>query len=223
MKLLLPVLCFFIFGVNLGAQQKIIVVNPGKDIITNIPAEDVYAHKQFVKGTIQYKKRKVIRSKMNYNVLLDRMQYINSTGDTVSMDDYRFNFIVLESDTFYYDRYYYKFLKKYDKIKLVSRTVFAMINRQKTSKDSLDKLYQIIYNGLFLQGITAKDTLKLVKLESYYMGDPKNVIQTLRRENIIKIYPHRKKALLDYLNNHPVYLDNREEVEKMLDLVIAKS
>jgi hypothetical protein len=42
------------------------------------------------------------------------------------------------------------------------------------------------------------------------------------RGNLIKFYPYREKALLDYLDKSPVHLNNREELERMLDFLTAK-
>ena len=71
MKLLLTVLCLFAGVENIYAQRKLIVINPGEDIITNIPKEELYAYRQFVDGTIHHKNGKTITHKMNYNILFD--------------------------------------------------------------------------------------------------------------------------------------------------------
>jgi hypothetical protein len=222
MRLLFTTLCLSALSTSIYAQQKLIAINPGNDVLTSIPSEDLYAYRQFVEGVIHYKSGKTIKHKMNYNVLFDEMEYINSRGDTVEFNNHDFNFIALGKDIFYRDRFYYRVLKNYDKIKLITRNVFAFVNKEKTITDSIHNSYLIITNGAYLRGVAPKDTLRLTKLEMYYMTDLKNTIQALRRENLIKIYPHRRKALLNYLYEHPVHLDNLDEIEKMLDLLTAK-
>ena len=222
MKWLFVLFFSFTLLTNIFSQTKLIVINPEKDILSSIPTEDIYAYAEFVDGSIHKKNGKSIQRKMNYHILFDRMQYSNSAGDTLDVDDDSFEFIVLEKDTFYHSRFYYRVLKDYDKIRLVSRNVFVFLNMQKTSTGSYYNSYQVINNGHFLRGISPKDTVLLTKAHLYYMADVKNNIQTLHRENLIEIYPHRKKALLNYLYEHTVNLNNLDEIEKMLNFLTTK-
>ena len=221
MRWLLALLFSFTLLPKVFSQTKLIVINPGEDILSSISKEDRYTYPEFVNGTI-YKSRKNVQYKMNYNILFGHMEYIDSAGDTLYVDPNSFKYIVLGKDTFYYSRFYYRVLKDYDKIRLVCRNVFAFVSPQKTTTGTYYNTYQVIGNGQSLRGIAPKDTFRLAKFEVYYMADVKNNIQTLRRENLIKIYPHRKKALLNYLDEHTVNLYNLDEVEKMLDLLTVK-
>lgn len=209
-------------AVNIYAQSKFIVVNPGQNIFHSIPRKDLYAHDDFANGVIHYKNGRTVEHKMNYNILLDDIEYINSNGDTLVLDGAKIDFITFERDTFYLDNFYYRVIKDYDKLKLVTRNVFAHVTLQKTSSGLPYYSYAVINKGDYLRSIIPKDTLRFVTYELYYMADVNNKIQTLHRENLIELYPHRKKALLNYLMENTVSLDNLAEVEKMLNFLTGK-
>jgi hypothetical protein len=222
MKLLLNALCLFLLMANIQAQPKPIIVSPGQNILHSIPKKDLYAHNDFTNGVIHYKSGKTVEHRMNYNILFDQMEYINSYGDTLILDDTNFDFVAFERDTFFLDGFFFRTLKDYGKIRLVTRNLFSFVNRQKNSAGFPYDSYVAINKGAYLRTIVPKDTLRFITYELYYMADVKNKIQTLHRENLIELYPHRKKALLNYLMEHTVSLDNLDEVEKMLDFITAK-
>jgi hypothetical protein len=222
MKLLLTTLFLLASVASIYGQRKLIVINPGQDILTNIPKDDLYAYRQFVDGSIHYRNGKAVNQKMNYNVLLSQMQYINTRGDTVPIGDYYFKFIVLEKDTFYYNNFFYTIIKEYDKIKLISRNIFVFVNRKITGPDSFYDIDEAVLTGVYLRGMAPKDTFRLARSNMYFMTDLKDNIQSLRRENLIKLYPHRKKELLEFLSQHPVHSSDLSAIEKMLEIVTGK-
>ncbi len=220
MKLLLTIWCYFIFSEAILAQRDAFTLSAGSPVWRGIPKEEHYIHKDFVKGVIHYKKRRQVFEKMNYNLLLEQMQFITNRGDTVNIgNDVYFKFIVLDRDTFYQDRFYYRVFKEYDKIKLIYKTGFAITN--KSGQDSVTRFHRVI-NGAFLRGISAKDTIRLVRYEEYYMLDLRNTIYSLSGENLVKMYPHRRKGLSDYFYNNTAKLTNRKDVEKLMDFLNTK-
>lgn len=222
MRFILIVLTLFILTADIYAQQKIFIINPGQDILANLPKQDLYAYDQFVNGSVHLKNGKIIEHKMNYNVLFDKIEYINSKEDTLNLTNYNFDFLTVGSDTFYYNRVFYKLLKDYGKIRFISRNTFAFVTRQKIATDTFYESRLAIDNGLILRGVSPKDTVKLTKVKLYYMMDLKNNVQTLRRENLIELFPHRKKELLDFLSKRTVHLNDPLEIEQMLDFITTK-
>lgn len=221
MKFIVTVIFLFVVITNLSAQAKLVVINPGEEIL-NKTSRDMYAYNQFVKGTSYKKGKKRSEHQMNYNIRLDQMHYIDSRGDTLTLDSFSLDFLVLEKDTFYHDAFYYRVLKEYDKIKLISRDIFAPVEMHKPRTDSLNRTYFVLMTGSYRANFTLKDTFRFARVKRFYMVDLKNKVQTLRRENLIEIYPHKKKELSNYLSRYTVHLDNLKEIEKMLELLTTK-
>jgi hypothetical protein len=222
MKLLLTTLFLLAFVASIYGQRKVIVINPGQDILTNIPKEDLYVYSQFVNGLTHYRNGKIVQQKMNYNVLLSQMQYIDSRGDTVPISDYSFKFILLGKDTFYFNNFFYTVIKEYDKIKLVGRNIFVFVNRQITGPGSFYDTDEAILTGAYLRGMSPQDTFRLARSNMYFMVDLKNNLQSFKKENLIKKYPHRKKELLEFLSQNVVHPNNLSEIEKMIEVVASK-
>ena len=75
--------------------------------------------------------------------------------------------------------------------------------------------------ALAMMYILNSSSLSLVKYEEYYMVDLRNKIYPLSADNLIKIYPHRRKSLQDYLNNNTAGL-TRQDLEKLMDFLNTK-
>jgi hypothetical protein len=215
------VIFFFILTTNVSAQLKLFLINPGQSIMQSIPVKDKYAYTEFVPGTVCFKKTKRSFERMNYNILLDEMQYINSRKDTIAIENSNVYFIVIANDTFFYNRFYYKVLKDYGKVRLIEKKSFGFVPRQKRDSQFYG-YFQAFENGRFLSGITPKDTLRLAKFNLYYIADVKNQIWQLLTQNLLKFYPYREKELPGYLLEHPISVLNRAQVEALLDFLNAK-
>lgn len=221
MKLMLTICFFLVFCVITFAQRNSFIMNPANSLLSGMPKEELYAHEDFINGIIHYKKRKQVFRKMNYNLLLDQMQFITNKGDTVAIDhDVYFEFIVLDKDTFYLDHFYYRVYKEYDKIKLIYKTGLALAS--KSAGDSAARFHRIV-NGMYLRGISPGDSIRLVKYEEYYMVDLRNKIYPLSADNLIKIYPHKRKSLQDYFYKNIASLTSRRDLEKLMDFLNNKN
>lgn len=205
-------------------SRKVISIPPGVPVIQNIPFEDKYFYPSFTEGKCTYTNGRTVTLLMNYNVLFDRMQYLNSRKDTFDLDR-DISLIVIGSDSFYHDKFYYRVLKDYDKIRLVRREMFAYVQRRKEPADTsvYYNTYEIIGNPLYLKGISAKDTFRLARTELYYFADVKGKTWNLHRDYLIQFYPYREKAFLEYMKGKRVSLSDLKAIEAMLDFLTAKT
>jgi hypothetical protein len=90
-----------------GQQRKIIAINPGENIIENIPHDELYAYPEFRWGSLNLK-RKNLPCRLNYNLLLDEIQFINDKADTLPVTDERVQMVVIDRDTFFRNEFYVK-------------------------------------------------------------------------------------------------------------------
>jgi hypothetical protein len=210
MKLVLMLLWLATLAITGYSQQRSFVVYPRQVILARIPKDAMYAYPEFTQGVIHYKSRKRTLHKMNYNLLLDQVQFITPKGDTTSIGDQYFKFIVLQKDTFYYDRFYYRIFKEYDKIKLVYKTGFSFISRSRPSMSNGLTVYSTTYSN---------DTVRFVRSETFYMLDLRDKLYTLQPENLVEIYPHRQKDLVNYLSERKVNFYSRKDVEDLMEFL----
>ncbi len=128
--LILPILAFS-YGQLIAQVRKTYKVNPGEKVMQALPNEALYMYPQFKDATVNFKNGRAGSSKLNYNRLLDEIQFINKE-DTLSLgDEETISSIYIDKDTFYY---FQGFVKKMDDVKNVrfaSKKVLGLSNKQR--------------------------------------------------------------------------------------------
>src|SRR5215207_5534575 len=112
-------------------KRKTFKIQPGEKLVEVIPNNEQYSYPEFRNANIYFRQNTYSAAKLNYNNLYGEMQFIDPKGDTLSMsDESTIKIIVIEPDTFYYDKGYMQQLADYGEIKLVKKVFFTFVNRQ---------------------------------------------------------------------------------------------
>lgn len=193
-----------LLNVNGFSQKKIYKIKPGENIMDFIPREEVYAYASFTNGTVYLKGDRYSNAKLNYNALFGDMQFITDQGDTLGLaDEKMIQSIVINHDTFYYDKGYLKLLDNIGGIKLASMKVFSFTNRQKVggfgelsngSIDTYDKVSVNNYNG----DLVARAVLTLTENNLFYIGDQFNHFRLASRKNLLDFFAKKQPLLKQY-------------------------
>lgn len=97
------------FAKDIGAQKRLFAVAPGEKVLETIPKVCLYSHAEFTEGVIHYNNQKTHPYKLNYDILFDQMEYLTPQGDVVVLDNEdRIEYIIIDKDTFYKARFYFK-------------------------------------------------------------------------------------------------------------------
>ncbi|MDQ3277013.1 MAG: hypothetical protein M3Q06_01720, partial [Bacteroidota bacterium] len=205
-------------------EAAIVVVQPGSRVGDVLTDSAVYAYPLFLPGVITYRNGKSKEALLNYNAFLDEMQTIQK-NDTIALNKLDVQTVIIQNDTFGRDQFFYRVERDYDKMRLASRKVFALISRVPAAGDtSRYKLrYSVLNNGRFLKDIAPVDTLRLAVFDMFYIVNVKNVVLPVHHNTLIELYPHKKKALLEYLAQRSVNFYDKDAVTALLDFVVQKN
>ena len=230
MKNVLPLfLGFLLFGLHVIAQKpKRFTVNPGQKVLDIIPKDEVYAYPAFAQGTVYLQNETVGTARLNYNAIISEIQFIDQKGDTISLaEEPEIKFIAVNKDTFYFDKVYVRLIGSYGHVKLASRDVFEISNRQKiggfgeTSSASIETYNKLIVNNSNQVDLVAKEILTLSKFKVLYVGDKFNHFKLANKKNISDLYGKKQKQAQAYLKENTVDFTNKEDVEKLILLLNA--
>jgi hypothetical protein len=218
-------LLFFLHDFSASSQEaRIISVTPGKKVMDVLTLEDLYNYPQFVPGTVTYQNGKSTTALMNYHVFFDEMRMLRNS-DTVPLGNPDISFVTVRNDTFQREQFFYKVVRDYGKMRLVARKVFALVDSPHTPEDtSRFKLrYSVLNSGRFLKDIAPIDTLRLAVFEMYYIANVQNKLMPIHRSTLIDLYPHKRKAVLEYLSQQKVNVYDRGAIIAFLDFVTQKN
>ncbi len=222
-SLMIFLFCLCLNGLNVAAQKiKTFKINPGQKITEVVLNQDIYLYPDFINGTVYKRDDRFSNASLNYNSLLGEMQFITPAGDTLSLaDENIIRSIVVNNDTFYYDKVCLKLVADYGEVKLASRQFIDFTNRQKIgghgelTSASL-KTYTAIVGDIDTKELTPNEIITLAKYQVLFIGDRFNHFKTVNKKNLLEIFANKEKELQKYLKENSVNFYNEEDIRKLI-------
>lgn len=180
MKTLLVLISAWLFSRPLLAQDSsIIKIKNGVDIAKALPKRQQYQYPEFITGKVWYNTGNSAAGRLNYNLLLGEMHFIQPTGDTLSLaDEYTIKYITIQADTFYYDakKGYLQVIAHFNPVKLAVKQKLRKLSDNKVGAyeqaTAVSSIRQYSYytdrNGQ-IRNLTPKGDLLLTKAESFFL------------------------------------------------------
>ena len=109
---LLSAFVFLLNAIVSAQKRKTYIINPGVKATEAIPKDELFLYPGFTPGMVYFKSETHSPGLLNYNFLIAEMQFIDLKGDTLSLaDENTIGYITINTDTFYYDNGYLKFIR----------------------------------------------------------------------------------------------------------------
>jgi len=205
------------------AQKRIkYTINPGEKFIDKLPKEEVYSYPDFIKGKVYLRNNTVSIVPLNYNSLYAEMQFVNPTGDTLSVSDEKLiSLIVINQDTFFYDKAYLKLISNLGTVKLANNQFFEIVKKEKVGEFGQPGRGSVeTYNNLsspsYIRDIVANEIITMAKSSIYYIGDEFNNFKMANKRNLLDMYSKHESEVKAYLKENKVDFSNEKDLKKML-------
>src|SRR5215210_5503561 len=130
-----PILNLFVFliysSTSFSQTTERIIVKAGQSLYD--VHKEIYRYPNFKEGKVYFLDGGLSVGKLNYNFISEAMQFINPTGDTLSLaDEATIKYITIENDTFYYDKGYLEGLINSGSVKLAIKQKIKFTDTYKT-------------------------------------------------------------------------------------------
>ena len=222
-KLFLKNLCCCIvvsfFCASLFSQAtSTFTIKAGEDI--NEVYKQVFKYPEFRDGKVVFAYGTPAGAKMNYNLIIGKIQFIDSKNDTLIIaDEAAIKFISIGADTFYYDNdKYVELLANYGKVKVALQQTIKFLNEKNIGAFGMpDATHNIDnYNTLRANNTYAlkvnKD-LVYSKERKYYFSEGDDNFVIVNKKNLLKEFPHKKKFIENYLKEQKIDFDNEANLK----------
>jgi hypothetical protein len=224
MKFFLPLIFISCLQMPDASAQKRVknTINPGEKFVDKLPREEGYMYPEFVKGKVYLKNNTVSLVQLNYNSLYAEMQFINPKGDTLSVaDEKQIKLIVINQDTFFYDKSYLKLVSDLGKVKLANNQFFEIVKKEKIGEFGQPgrgsvETYNNISSPSYIRDIVANEIITMAKSSVYYIGDEFNNFKVANKKNLLEIYSKHEGDVKSYLKENKVDFSNEKDLKKML-------
>ena len=207
-------------------DQDHYMVRAGQEASEVIPRVRHFYYADFQQGQVFYPQGKRSDVMMlNYNTLLQVMQYIDAHGDTLFIPEESniFKYVKIGKDIFYhhFKEGYFNLYTRNDQFNLASRTRWKIQRRD-----------MMVYNGYGMSSVSPGSTLSerrvgesvvpnedvaYVTESDFYVVGPKDLVFRANRAGFLKAYPENKEDIQAYIREHQTDFDNQESLLELVE------
>ena len=222
MRIRLIIVCVFCITRVSAQTEKRYAVKMGEIPDKVIPAEAIYLSPGFTPGSVFLKNGSSSKQLLNYNSLLDEMDFINEQGDTLAIaEPAQLNSVEIDSVKFYYDLGYVQQIFAQGNYKLGIKPKWKQMPDKKTagygigSSTGAIKTYSTFNNGNGPIGkLKVAEDVLYIKENSFYIGDKFNHFKRADKKNFYILFGD--KNITQYLEEHRVDFNKEDDLKALL-------
>ena len=228
--MLLLLLLMFSVGAKAQQNNSRYTIKAGKSISEVIPIQELFSYQEFKDGKVVHNNGKTSEARLNYNYLIEEMQFINGSDTLAIANENTLDYIVVEKDTFIYsNKSYYQLISSNGTVNLYERIFFKMVDIKNigpyglsSSTSSTDNLTSI-NNGGTIRNSTQTYNLKVnqdvvyAKRREYYIIGDAEELTPAKRVNILKLYPESKKKVKNFIKQQSINFDKKDDLLKLIN------
>lgn len=227
-KLMVALSCLLVCCQHITAQtEKRYPVKVGEIPDKVIPFDVRFAFPHFINGFAELRNGTISTYKFNYNYLLDEMQFITLSGDTLAIaDPATLKVVKIDSSIFYYNKGYIKVLRNNEQYILgVRRGIIQVANKQEGGYNTYSGTYATTTYGSMISGNKAytlevkKDAL-FIPVTNYFLGDAFGNFEKVSKKSFIKMFGEKKKGMHEFIKTNNINFIREEEIIKLFDYCI---
>ena len=213
-KWLFVLLCLLAMNKNIQAQ-----VTP-PEIRQVLPEKGIYRFSSFSEGSIVFRNGIISSARLNYNVSLDELHFINENGDTLALaDPASISFVNLRGSRFYYDK---GFLQTIDTLSangvvLAFKQILIAQQQRKYGAYDIVEPHEGIRTVNFYTGngqsykLGGDEKIVVTAREFYFFGDMYGHFVKASKENILLHFAGKQPAIKEFIKaNHTNFNDLRD-------------
>jgi hypothetical protein len=223
------VIVFFLifFCINLTAQEhKTFKVNPGEKIFNAIPPKDRYAYSNFIPGIVNFKNNNLGGGRMNYDALVQGIEFIDANGDTIILDNLEtIRNVVMATDTFVVEKVTLRQIALQGNIRLAKSWVIMVSNHQRegamgqVTDASVETFTSLSSSGNALKTMVAKDILTFKEHTTFYFGNKFGQFKLANKRNLMADFGNHKKEISAYLEGNKVNFLKEQDMRDLLNFL----
>jgi hypothetical protein len=220
MKYSLLVVVMFLAGA-LDAQPGTFTVKPGENFYEVIPFKDIFRYPKFIAGNVLFRDGRSVDGRLNYNMLIKQVQFIDPKGDTLSLaDEHTIRHVIIEKDTFYFSNEYVRQVASWNTIKLAESDFYKEFLQRPgsyglaSSATASNTITSILVQGKKFE-VNSDQEMVLVRAKQYFIGNKFNEFFPADRKVLLKAFPRHRKKIEGFLDEHAIEVSKKEDLVKL--------
>ena len=196
MKPLFLLSFIFLLSKHSPGQDTVFIVDAGIKVNDLLPSNVLYQYTEFLNGKVFYRNGIVFDGKLNYNRLMDEMQFISEKGDTLALrNEPTIRFVFIDKDTFYWDRGFVMSVKNSGTLKLAAKQGFKIVDikSKAAAYDMMSSTSSVSSLSSFNDGtvsyeLAVKGKMQLSETTKYYFGNKYGHFVLANKKNLLDLF-----------------------------------
>ena len=189
----------------------------------NLQEISYFLFPSFENATIKLKNGGQLASKINFNLLICQMQFINVSGDTLNIakpEDV--DSIFVDSSIFYYNECYYEIFGTSDAGKIiVSRKAsyepvkIGALGQENQSGTGIASFSSLIEKGLGEKKLTINEDVQITEETTYFLVAPNTKKFKANKNGFLNFFSSNKQQIENYLKNNKINFNKQTDLKKL--------
>jgi len=228
-QLILSLIWFAVLYTNQLSAQTLttITVKPGEDLTAIY--KQMYRFPQFMYGKVYFMNKDSAKGRLNYNILIGKMQFIDKRGDTLVLsDDNPIRLVAIDTNIFYCNSgECVELLAGSPPAELAVSYRLKLADEQKIGAFGLPTSTQTIENKNSFKinsdySLQLNRDLVFTKETRYYFIDAGKHFIPANKKNLLKLSPKQNAIIENYLEKNVIDFKNETDLLNLM-IYLAKS
>lgn len=214
--------CAILLGTAASGQRPVsYTVKAGVEVKDVVPSKEIFQYPDFVQGVVVFKDGTSAPGRLNYNLLVAEIQFIDPKGDTLSLaNEQTIAIAILAKDTFYYSEGYVRQLAGGSNIKVGERVAFKEYIQKPgayglSSATTATNNLSVLLNKRSMD-LSVSQELVLVKTSNILIGDKYNAFVLADRKTVLRMFPGKRSKIEDFIDRNNTSFNKRDDVVQLV-------
>lgn len=232
-KTTLPLLLLALVLVVRGQQKEKITVKSGEDIAAVLSSYGMYRLPAFTNGVVRFRDGTTAGGKMNFNIFLGDLQFIDAKGDTLAIAyPETVDSAMIDTSLFYYKNGYLEVIAAYGGYKLARKQkiefrpikIGAYGNQSPgNSIESYGRVSTAASPYVNNNRLTLNEDIVIITNTSYFLYYKKFREEKAGRQGFLTAFPGIKDKIVDFITAGKTNFSNEADLIKLLVYCTAQA
>ncbi len=219
LSLLLVLSALQTFSVSAQSHEKK-TIKAGENLADYV----YYLFPSFTNGTVKMKHGGASTAKLNFNMLLCHMQFLNEHGDTLDIaDPLEIDSVIINDKCFFYKKGYYEILDysgssklavlrevTYDPVKIGAKGL-------PSRGGSIDS-YTTIRDDNESKQLVLNQDVDVILMSTYYLMNSKDEMFIASKSSFVTVFDKNKETVEGYIKSTKTNYNKEADLKKLFDL-----
>ncbi len=200
-------------------------INGGSELWTNFMKE-MFLYPEFNDGTIRYHNGMTFARKVNYNRILETIQFIDEKGDTLAIaDEAAVKDIIVKNDTFIYNPECLEVINANNTLQLLKHEKMRIADIRRKglygipNTSSAMESINMVYTWMNSYQVDVNELLLLSKTINYYVKKADGEKVSASRKNILAMFPKRRDDLKKYIDEKKINFNKEADLSQLVSYI----